>query len=283
MSSARVRQQKRKGKRAPGILRQGQPGYTSSTEAPEHSVRNEFSVSWRMFSGGITAALLLVLVAFFAADAFYVRGITLQGADYLDESEVFRYADIAEKHVFWVSPDSVRQSIMDATPLVADVQVDIGWPPDLVTITVDEREPALLWTQAGVRVLIDVRGHVLRSPPDDETFPDLMHVIADSSFDSPRLPGDPVPLPVVTGTLQLQNIIAGLPNLRYNAEKGLGFREQDGEWDVWLGTGTNMPNKLSVYEELRDDLLARGITPVEINVADLNAVYYCRDASACYE
>jgi hypothetical protein len=241
------------------------------------------SISWRMFSGLIVTGLTLVLLVFFVTDLFYVRSINLEGARYLTESEVFRYTEIAEQHIFWVDPDTVRQRILNASPLVANAEVQIGWPPDMVTIRVEEREPALLWSQAGVRVLLDVQGNVLRSPRDDEVFPELPQVVADNSFNEPRIPGNPVPVDVIAGTLQLQNVIAGLPPLRYNAEKGLGFREASGSWDVWLGSGTDMVNKLRVYETLRDNLLARGITPVEINVADLDAVYYCEGIEFCYE
>jgi len=252
-------------------------------ERTEHGVRDEITVSWRMFSGGIVVCLMLVLVVFFATDLFFVRSISLEGAEYLNEAEVFRYAGIAEDHVFWVNPDAVRQNIMDSTPLVADAQVSVGWPPNMVTIIIQERTPSLLWTQAGVRVLIDIHGNVLRSPRDEETFLDLIQVVADNSFDSPRIPSEPVPADVVRGALQLQQIVSGLPSLRYNAEKGLGFREPNAAWDVWLGAGTDMPNKLRVYEALRDDLMARGVTPVEINVANLAAVYYCGSVEFCYE
>ncbi|MFW5708715.1 MAG: cell division protein FtsQ/DivIB [Chloroflexota bacterium] len=286
MSSARMRQQRRKGNtpRAPGVLRQDRQAAGQGLERLEHSVRNELTVSWRLFSGGIVACLVVVLLVFFATDLFYVRGITVEGAQYLDESEVFRYADIAEMHAFWVDPARVRQNILESTSLIADVEVSIGWPPDIVTIVVEEREPVLLWLQGGVRVLVDLQGNVLRSPRDDEQFPGLPLVIADSSFDGPRLPGDPVPVDAVNGVLQLSRLIAGLPTLQYNATKGLGFREVNRSWDVWLGVGTDMQNKLRVYETLRDNLIARGITPVEINVADLNAVYYsCGSIELCYE
>jgi hypothetical protein len=280
MSSARSRQQKRQAAaRQPGVW---QPG-NKTTQRPEHSARDEITISWRLFSGGIVVGLGLVLGVFFLTDLFTVQSIVLEGAEYLEESEVFRYADIAEDHLFWVNPDDVRQNLLDATPLIAEADVRIGWPPDMVTIVIDERKPSLLWTQSGVRVLLDIHGNVLRAPRDDEQFPELIHVIADDSFNTPRLPGDPVPGEVVTGVLQLQRTASGLPGLRYNAVKGLGFREQGSSWDVWLGTGDNIVNKLRVYEALRDDLLARGITPVEINVADLDAVYYCGSVEFCYE
>ena len=283
MSSARSRQQKRQtANRKPAVWQPGKRD-TQSAERPEHSVRDEITVSWRLFSGGIVVGLVLVLLVFFATDLFVVRSIVLEGAEYLEEGEVFRYAEIAEDHLFWINADDVRERLLSSTPLIAAADVRIGWPPNMVTIIVEERNPSLLWTQSGVRVLIDIHGNVLRSPRDDEQFPDLIHVVADDSFSSPRLPGDPVSAEVVTGVLQLQRTASGLPALRYNAVKGLGFREEGGSWDVWLGTGDDIVNKLRVYEALRDDLLGRGITPVEINVADLEAVYYCGSVEFCYE
>lgn len=295
MSSARSRQQKRKARetRTPGLWRQGAStvprqdkpvkSKASPTGREEHGIRDEMVISWRVFSGLIVGGLSLVLMAFFLTDFFYVRSIELNGAQYLDEAEVFRYADIAENHIFWVSPDTVRQNILDASPLIADARVQIGWPPDMVRITVEERQPAMQWSQGGVRVLLDIQGNILRAPREDEQFPDLLHVIADNTLPDPRVPGDPVPVDVVAGSLQLRNLIAGLPTLRYNAKNGLGFREIDGSWDVWLGTGTDMTNKLRVYETLRDDLLGRGVVPVVINVADLDAVYYCGSIEFCDE
>lgn len=285
MPTARTRQQKRnRDGRAPAVWRGRVAAPTVERERPEHSAPDEISVSWRLLSGGIVVCLSLVMGVFFLTDLFYVSSIRLEGATYLNESEVFRHADIANQHIFWVDPDAVRRNLIEATPLVADARVRISWPPQMVTIIIEERRPTILWTQADVRVLVDVRGNILRSPRDDESFPELVQIVADNSFTSPRL-SEPVPLDVVSGALQLQRTFSGLPTLRYNAKHGLGFREEDGEagWDVWLGAGTDMPNKLRVYETLRDNLLGRGIVPVTINVADLDSVHYCGSLELCYE
>lgn len=284
MSNVRSRQQKRRDSRAPGVWRGQSIPASTERERPEHGIRDELRVSWRLLSGGIVACLLMILVVFFATDLFYVKSIRLIGAEYLNESEVFRYAEIAEQHIFWVDPEAVRENIINASPLVANARIRIGWPPNMVTITVQERRPTILWTQSGIRTLVDVQGNILRSPRDEEEFPGLVEIIADNSFTLPRLPNEPIPIDVVSGALQLQRTFSGLPSLRYNANNGLGFREPGTNWDVWLGTGTNMPNKLRIYEALRDNLLIRGVPFVEINVADLNSVYYyCESVENCYE
>jgi hypothetical protein len=281
MTTARSRQQRRRTGRAPGVWRGSQ---IQAGERPilEHGVRERFEISWRMFSGLIVVILSVVLTMFFATDFFYVRHVTVAGTRYLDESEVFRYADIAEMHIFWIDPGEVRQVILASSPVVADARVFVGWPPDMVRILIEEREPALIWVQSGVTALVDLQGRILRYPPDGESVPNLLRVVSESGVDGPPGVEAPIPADAVSGALQLRTLLAGLDLLRYHNAKGLGFREPGG-WDVWLGVGTDMPNKLLVYEALRDNLLARGITPVEINVANLDAVYVCGSIEVCHE
>lgn len=281
MSSLRSRQQKRKTPRSPGVWHgRGWTGLAGRSPV-EHGVRNQFGVSARTVSGLIVVTLTLVLIAFFVTDYFYVRSITVSGAHYLDDAAVFRYADIAEIHVFWLNPKTVRESILQAD-VVADVQVKVGWPPEMVRITIEEREPALVWSQGGVLALVDLQGQRLRYLGDDEDYSGLLLVIADGSIEG--LPGldESIPLDAVNGALQLQTLITGIQQLTYHPAKGLGFFESGG-WDAWFGVGTDMPDKLLIYEALRENLLARGISAVEINVAHLDAAYYCGSAESCYE
>lgn len=282
MSSVRSRQQKRKIERAPAVWR-GDVISRTTTERPtiDHSVERKVGVSWRFVSGFIVLCMVVLLVLMFQTDFFKVRSVTVVGATYIDPSEIFRYTDIAGLPIFLVDPNVVRQSILRSSRLIADARVTIGWPPEMVKIVVEERKPALVWTQYDIRVLLDLQGNILRQPRDEEVFPNLIHVIADQSLNEPPLPENPIPLDVVSGALQLRQLLAGVEILQYNATKGLGFRESS--WNVWLGTGSDMPNKLLIYEALRDNLLARGITPVEINVADTRAVYYCSDLEICDE
>jgi len=280
--SARQRQQKRKTGRSPAVWRGEKRAVTQERATVDHGVRDEFGVSWRAVSGLIVIVLTAVLVVFFVTDLFYVRNVTVVGAQSLDRAEVFRFADIAESHVFWIDPAEVRQSIIESSPVVADARVTIGWPPELVKISIVEREPAVVWTQSGVSALVDLHGNVLRNLPSNEGRPDLMHIIVDAEVDQPPLVGEKIPEGAINGALQLRTLLAGLQVLRYNPTNGLAFREPGG-WDVWLGVGTDMANKLIVYEAMRDDLISRGITPVLINVANPEGAYYCGSFEACYE
>jgi hypothetical protein len=283
MSSARQRQQRRRDERAPGVWRGREVAQAEPEErrVVEHGVRRYGEVNWRIFSGMIVVALSVALAMFFLTDFFYVRSVTVVGANYLDDSEVFRYADIAEMHIFWVNPDDVRKNILAASPVIADAKVSVSWPPNMVTIEIEEREPALIWVQAGVTGLIDLQGRVLRFPPDTEALPNLLRILADTSLSGPPGVEAPIPVDAVSGALQLRTLLAGVGELRYNAEKGLGFREPGG-WDVWLGVGTDMSNKLLIYDAIRDNLVSRGITPVEINVSNPDGAYYCGSIEFCH-
>jgi len=146
-----------------------------------------------------------------------------------------------------------------------------------VSIVIEERQPAVVWIQAGVTALVDVHGRVLRFPREDasQLYPNLIRIYADDrNAEGP--PGGNVQIDsdIITGALQLQTLLAGIQELRYDRANGLGYREAGG-WDVWLGTGTDMPDKLLIYETLAANLQARGILPTEINVANAEGAYYC--------
>lgn len=282
MTTLRSRQQRRKAGRAPGVWRgAAQPPAAVERPPVQHGVRSGVGVSWRAFSGLIVISLTFVLSLFFATDFFYVRSVDVAGVRYVSRAEVFRYADIAEMHIFWVDPETVRQNILAASPVIADARVTVSWPPNMVRIVVVEREPAVIWVQAGVVAWVDLQGRVLRFPPqDDNSRPDLIRVIADNSIEGPPGGNVLVDEAAISGALQLQQLLPGLSVLRYNPAKGLGFREPGG-WDVWMGTGTNMRDKLLVYVTISANLQARGITPIEINVANPDAPYYCGSIELC--
>lgn len=282
MTTLRSRQQRRKTGRAPGVWRGAAQPPTAVERSPvQHGVRTGIGLSWRAFSGLIVISLMFVLSLFFATDFFYVRSVDVAGVRYLSKAEVFRYADIAEMHIFWVDPERVRENILAASPVIADARVTVSWPPNMVRIVVVEREPAVIWVQAGVVAWVDLQGRVLRFPPqDDNSRPDLIRVIADNSIEGPPGGNVLVDEAAVNGALQLQSLLPGLAVLRYNPTKGLGFREPGG-WDVWMGTGTNMRDKLLVYVTISANLQARGIIPIEINVANPDAPYYCGSIELC--
>lgn len=285
MSSARSRQQRRsekkkQGARSPGVWRGALPRVDVPRAPVQHGARPASGVSWRLVSALVVAALGFALAVFFLTDLFYVRSVEVAGAEILTEAEVFRFADIAEMHVFWVDPAKVEQNIVTASQVIAAAEVRVGWPPNMIRIVIEEREPVLVWIQEGVSFWVDLDGRVLRIPRDEAARPDLMRVVTENVTGGPPTGSERVDPDAIRGALQLQRLQPELRQLRYDPVKGLGFRAGGG-WDVWFGTGTDMRNKLLIYEALARDLQTRGRVPVEINVADTEAVYYCWDVERC--
>jgi hypothetical protein len=266
--TSRLRERRQKTGRTPGILRRGSAEAVDRPEV-QHGSRGRVYVSWRIFSALIVASLLTVLSLFFNADAFYVHSIAVGGLQHLTKEEVFALTEIANMHVFWVDPEEVRDNIL-RSPTVADASVEVGWPPNMIQIVIEERQPALVWEQAGVATWIDLQGRVMRQREDR---PDLLRISAENIIEGPLGPDVQISEDVVNGALQLRSLFPNIEVLRYHPHKGLGYQDGRG-WEVWFGIGTDMPEKILIYEAIVANLQARGIQPGEIDVSNPDAPYY---------
>lgn len=229
--------------------------------------RGRSFASWRLVSGLIVVSLAIVLVIFFSSDAFFVHSISVGGLETMTDSEIFTLSGIANMHVFWVDPVEVRRRLLES-PTISDAQVTVAWNQPMVSISILERAPALAWEQSGVMVWIDLQGRVMRQRSNRT---DLLRVQADPIMEGPATSSiDPE---VVNGALQLHQLLPELQVLRYHPDKGLGYVAGSG-WEVWLGTGTDMPEKVLIYNAIVSNLQSRGILPGEINVTDPDAPFY---------
>jgi cell division septal protein FtsQ len=225
---------------------------------------------WRAVSALMILCLSAVLALFFLTDAFYVRGVSVSGVRYMTREEVFTYADIARMHIFWVEPETVRDNVR-RYPTVADAEVYLSWPPNMVHIVVEERAPALIWEQNETAVWVDIQGNTMALREDRD---DLIRIIApDPLADGPLGDSGELSTDVVYGALQLQELRPDIPEWRYDVSRGLGFQNENG-WTVWFGTGTSMPQKLQIYDALKARLLAEGRTIREINLSNPDAPVY---------
>jgi len=271
MTQARDRRRRRRPQsQYTGVLRSDRPRTDEYNPAEAQVAERSGRFSWRIVSFMIVLCLSAVLVLFFVTDVFYVRSVAVGGLRYMTKEEVFTYSDIANLHLFWIDPDQVRENIM-RYPTVADANVRLGWPPNMVNIIVEEREPALVWEQNGTAFWVDIQGNVMALREDR---PDLVRVIVeDPLLEGPVGGGETLDEDIIYGVLQLQELRPEITSWRYDPGKGLGFRNANG-WDIWLGVGTNMQEKLRIYETIAADIIARGIQPGEVNVVNPDAPYY---------
>lgn len=256
-------------RRAPAIWRGGERA--PRRDAPAQVSRGTFGVSWRLASGLIVLALILVLVLVFNSDGFYVHSIAVEGLDYMTEGEVFAITGIANMHLFWVDPAQVRRNLLESAT-IADAGVTVGFGSPPVVVSVQERQPALLWEQAGVGVWVDVRGRIMRQREARDA---LLRVQVATLVDGP--PTESIDADIVAGALQLQQLIPGLTALRYHPDYGLGYTDPRG-LQVWFGAGTNMPEKILIYESIVAQAaitpgLARCAPPAAIHIMNPDNPY----------
>lgn len=274
--TSRLRDRRRKEARTPGIWRGSLAAESGERPVIEHGTRGRVFVSWRAFSGLIILVLVIVLLLFFSSDAFYVHTISVGGLRYLTKEEIFTFANIANMHIFWVDPEQVRRDVM-REPTVADATVYIGWPPDMVQIIIEEREPALIWVQAGVSVWVDLHGRVMRLREDRS---DLPQILVDDLVEGAIGGNVLVPTDVVNGAIQLSELLPQVDVFRYNPHSGLGYQHPSG-WQVWFGVGSDMAEKMLIYQGIEQNLLSRGIVPYKISIENPDAPYICIDNTPC--
>ena len=95
------------------------------------------------------AAFSAVLYLFVTMDAFYVSSVAVGGERYMSREEIFRFSEVAQRHVFWIDQEDV-EARLETVPNIADAEVYVGWPPDMVQIltrqqrTGDEQQRILL-------------------------------------------------------------------------------------------------------------------------------------------
>jgi hypothetical protein len=251
----RVRQARVQARQAPPVTRR-------------HKINAWRLISWRAVSGLLVIGLTGILYLFLTTDAFFVSSVAIGGEKYVSREEIFRDSSIAQQHVFWIDPADVKRRL-EAVPNIAQADVLIGWPPNLVQIVVVEREPALTWEQ-GVRVWVDVNGIVMKQREDR---PDLLRIMYQNAPD-PISVGERIPQTIVDGALQLRRRSPALAVLLYDPMKGLGYRDSTRGWTAWFGTGEDIDTKLLVYEALVDKIVADKVQAGDIILTDPDRPYY---------
>lgn len=214
----------------------------------------------------------LTLVVFFTSDVFYVRAIQVRGNDFITREEVFAYSELADYHMFWLDPAEIRRNLLRSAS-VADVSVEVGWPPDLATLVVQERQPALVWSNGGQETWIDIQG---RAMPARAEMPGLLHVNLVRDGGNQALPtANDFDKDMVLGALRLREILPEGAHQDFHPAHGLGWTNELG-WQVWMGAGSApmMSEKIKIYEVLVENLSSRAIDVAELNIANPDAPFY---------
>jgi len=231
---------------------------------------------WRVVSGGLVLVILVAGVLVFTNPTFYVTRAEVGGLRYISAEEIYTQAGIAGYHILWIEPELVAERLA-TNPSLDNASVVVRWPARVI-ILVREREPAIVWEQAGKGYWVDVRGHLMLMRRD---LPNLVRVINEGEAIPFQCPGPrcadqdsiSIDTDVVLGTQHLKTLRGNIDVLYYDPSRGLSYQDGRG-WRGYFGVGTDMDIKLGIYETLVADLMARGIQPVYIDVSNPDAPFY---------
>ncbi|HRF48948.1 MAG TPA: FtsQ-type POTRA domain-containing protein [Anaerolineales bacterium] len=220
-------------------------------------------MSWRTLSIGIVILLVGILAWAMTDSRMYVQGINLGGASLVPQDEIYAQSGLANVHAFWIDPDEAVANI-EAIPGIQDATVTVQWPAT-INVVVVERVPQLLLTDGTRSWWIDATGTRYASRGE---LPGLLPVVNDGQQEITVLPVE-----AVQGALQLRELRPNIEQLYFDLQRGLSYQDGRG-WRGYFGTGTDMAQKLAVYERLVTDLQENGITPKLIDVTKPLAPYY---------
>jgi cell division septal protein FtsQ len=225
-----------------------------------------FRGNWRMVSLSILLLLVAMLGRLMTDPRMYVTEINLSGAALVPGEEIFAESGLARQHIFWVSPAAAQKRIVGVSG-IAWAQVAVQWP-NVVTVVVKEKVPVIKWVEGDQAWWVNAQGEKFTARGD---VAGLLPITVDDAKNLGE--AHIVPFPAIQGALQLRDLRPNIELLHYDAQHGLSY--QDGRaWRGYFGVGTDMAQKLAVYETLVDNLLARGIHPSMVSVEDARAPYY---------
>lgn len=239
------------------------------------------AVSWRTRLKGVLAALfasprwvsLLLLLgigtAFYsvgADSAYYISSIDVAGTATLSRQAVIEASGLDGVNILWIGPAEAARRVA-AIPSVLTTTVEISWP-NRVSIMVSEREPVMVWDQAGDRFWVDEEGMLMQARQQSTGLLLILSQEPEKLYVGERIPSE-----VLFGALQLRQERPNIDALFY--ERGNGLSYEDGRnWRAYFGTGLDMNQKLVVYETLVEDLQARDLQPIYISVINKDKPFY---------
>jgi len=230
----------------------------------------------RIMTNTRTMSVLLLVFAFWGLrlvteDAQFISGQpVVKGAVFMSPFQIRSIADVAEIPAFQIDPREV-QARLEAYPEIESAQVRVLWPAQ-VEIKIVEREPILVWNDAGDPWLLSRDG--VAFVRRDST-PSMLQIEATKSV--LRIGQDPLEpamdAAVLQAGLELRDALGQQQTLLYDPEHGFGIVDAVGR-KVFFGETGDMQQKVMVYRALGQRLVDKRYPASLISVEDLTAPYY---------
>jgi hypothetical protein len=226
----------------------------------------------QLLGGAVVLALSWVIYLLFSQPLFYVFGAQINGHHLLSGREIYAASEIHNQSVFWVDPDTVKQNV-EALPNVKSADVRVLLPAKAI-ISVDERQPEVIWQSGNSTWWIDGEGTFVPPQADESEVPAQLRIVDGDK--RPIQANDKIDPGIIRGAQLVKVYQPEVTELLYTQAVGLIMVTEEG-WPIYLGTGANMRTKLRVAETVRQSLITAGIAPTHIDVREpLRVVYETR-------
>ena len=239
----------------------------------------EIRVEWRAATAALAILLSVALYLLFTSPYFMVAAPQIRGNQYLTSETLNETLALNGKTIFTIVPQNLERELLLTHPGLADVQVTLSLP-NVASVTVRERQPALIWQQDGKVAWIDVEGVAFKATSYLEG---LITVTALGSPPAPAIDSStwselkPPPYIEPETVIALQSLVLHVPQgtpIIYDPESGLGWTDPRG-WTVQLGNITEeIGLKLRLYETMVTWFEQNNIRPVLVNLEHPHAPYY---------
>jgi len=249
--------------------------------------------TWRWVSGGMSIAILALIVFLLLSPKFKVNTIDITGLQRLSTSDVAAALNLQNSTIFAVDTTKLMSILANSFPELADVKISIAMP-GTVSISARERIPMMAWKYNNKTQWIDADGYIFPArgsatpalAVEADCTPPLM--MEGESTDSTLgldevtpTPGtvEPVSPPrldptVMASILKLNQRIPQQTTLAYSASQGMGWYDSNG-WSVYIGLSLdNLDTQITMYNAIANRLQQQGIHPALVSLVDVDAPYY---------
>jgi cell division septal protein FtsQ len=224
---------------------------------------------------GVLLLSVLSLVLAGTDEDFYLTIIPVEGTVSIPPIRVVEASGLGGIHAFAADPQLAAKKVAELPGVIA-ASVTLEWP-NQASIQIVEDSPVAVWREGGRQYWITGKGSLV---PVGVGVPgllliesELLPVASDESIDEEKAVMAFVPEAVLRGALQLRELRPNIDVLYYRPSTGLSYQDGRG-WRVHFGSGTDMQQKLVVYETIVEELLAREQTPSYISVSNQTRPYY---------
>ncbi len=221
----------------------------------------------RWMSLVLVAVSVWALVLIGQNETFYLSVIPVRGAKSITQTEIIETSGLEGSHVFAANPEEAASRIKDI-PGVISATVTLRWP-NKVNIEVREDTPVAIWKHGGNIFWINREGKLL---PARTAATGLLVIESEESLRTTK-DSSFVAEPIIDGALQLKELRPNIEHLFFRPETGLSYQDGRG-WRGHFGTGSDMEQKLVVYETIVDELLKQGRHISYISVRNQTKPFY---------